>query len=120
MPICPRSTWTTQVQKTVTDYSSLLRPVRCSLLFMLAYLFVIRPDPEARAESASCGSPVRGAQAALAACRTVAIASAGSAEAGNRGALRAAQLKEQTFDLVRQKPADTARAMQAWMREEHS
>ena len=33
-------------------------------------------------------------------------------------AQRAAQLKMQAFELVRQKPMDTARAMQAWMREE--
>jgi hypothetical protein len=32
--------------------------------------------------------------------------------------MRAAQLKAQTFELVRQKPVDTARAMQAWLREE--
>jgi hypothetical protein len=30
----------------------------------------------------------------------------------------AALLKEQTFELARQNPVDTARAMQAWMREE--
>jgi hypothetical protein len=31
---------------------------------------------------------------------------------------RAAQLKSKAFELVRQKPLDTARAMQTWMREE--
>jgi hypothetical protein len=34
--------------------------------------------------------------------------------------MRAAQLKAQTFELARQKPLDTARTMQAWLREEES
>jgi hypothetical protein len=55
-------------------------------------------------------------QPALTAAQVQSLA-AGSAETGH-GGLRAAQLKEQTFELVRQKPVDTARAMQAWMREE--
>jgi len=31
---------------------------------------------------------------------------------------RAAQLKEQTIELIKQKPVNTARAVQAWMRED--
>jgi hypothetical protein len=33
---------------------------------------------------------------------------------------RAAQLKEQTIEQIKQKPANTARAVQAWLREEPS
>jgi hypothetical protein len=33
---------------------------------------------------------------------------------------RAAQLKEQTIELIKQKPVNTARAVQAWLREEPS
>jgi flagellar biosynthesis/type III secretory pathway M-ring protein FliF/YscJ len=32
----------------------------------------------------------------------------------------AAQLKEQTIEMIRQKPVNTARAVQAWLREEPS
>ncbi len=39
----PAPTWTTKVQKTVSDYSSILRPVALLVLFMLACLFVLRP-----------------------------------------------------------------------------
>ncbi|MGB9079006.1 MAG: flagellar basal-body MS-ring/collar protein FliF [Terracidiphilus sp.] len=111
----PAPTWTTKVQKTVTDYSSLLRPLSLLALFMMAYLFVIRPIQK---HALSPGQLGPGTQAALAGGAAPSLP-AGAAEAVNP-ALRAAQLKEQTFDLVRQKPADTARAMQAWMREGHS
>jgi hypothetical protein len=36
------------------------------------------------------------------------------------GAVRAAQLKEETAELIKQKPLHTARAVQAWLREETS
>jgi flagellar M-ring protein FliF len=111
----PAPTWTTKVQKTVTDYSPLLRPLSLLALFMLAYLFVIRPIQKHALSPAQLGA---GGQAALAGAGAQALA-AGSQDLGG-GTLRAAQLKEQTFELVRQKPVDTARAMQAWMREEQS
>ena len=110
-------TWTTQVQKTVSDYSSLLRPMSLLLLFMLAYVLVLRPIQKHALSTNQLGAPGAPGQPALTAAQLQSL-SAGSAEAGNGGVLRAAQLKEQTFDLVRQKPVDTARAMQAWMREE--
>ena len=107
----PVPTWTTKVQKTVSDYSSLLRPVSLLALFMLAYLFVIRPIQKHALSPAQLGS---GGQAALAGGAAQALPTASP----EMSALRAAQLKNQTFELVRQKPVDTARAMQAWMREE--
>ena len=66
-------TWTTQVQKTVSDYSSLLRPMSLLLLFMLAYMLVSTADPETRSEY----EPACGARCARTTCphgRTVAIA----------------------------------------------
>jgi hypothetical protein len=36
------------------------------------------------------------------------------------GTARAAQLKEQTVEMIRQKPLHTARAVQAWLHEEPS
>jgi flagellar M-ring protein FliF len=107
----PAPTWATQVQKTVSDYSSLLRPVSLLVLFVLAYLFVLRPVQK---HALSPGEPAT--QPALAAAQTQSLA---AGEASN-DTLRAAKLKEQAIELVRQKPQGTARAMQAWMREEPS
>jgi flagellar M-ring protein FliF len=109
--------WTEKVQKTVTDYSSLLRPVSLLALFLLAYLFVLRPIQK---QALAPGQPYA-AQPALA---------GGPGGAGNRIAMgqvemidetrRAALLKEQTIELIKQKPANTSRALQAWLREEPS
>jgi len=109
----PAAGWATQVQKTVSDYSSLLRPISLLLLFVLAYLFVVRPVQK---QALSRNELTAGMQPALASGNTQSLASGPSYAADN--AQRAAQLKMQAFELVRQKPLDTARAMQAWMREE--
>ena len=109
----PVAGWTTQVQKTVSDYSSLLRPLSLLLLFVLAYLFVVRPVQK---QALSRNELTAGLQPALA------TANAQSLTTGSFSAIedtqRAARLKMQASELVRQKPLDTARAMQAWMREE--
>jgi flagellar M-ring protein FliF len=107
--------WTEKVQKTVTDYSSLLRPVSLLVLFLLAYMFVLRPIQK---QALGPGMAPQMAQPALAAGGRV-----------DRLPLpvdmvddtrRAAQLKEQTIELIKQKPVNTARAVQAWLREEPS
>jgi hypothetical protein len=41
-------------------------------------------------------------------------------ELSSGGRARAALLKEQTAEMIRQKPVNTARAVQAWLREEPS
>lgn len=109
----PPANWVSQVQKTVTDYSSLLRPISLLALFLIAYLFVLRPVQKI---VLSPGSAVP--QQAFAA-NTAQTLAAGSSGTGDE-TLRAAQLKEQAIEMIRQKPVDTARAMQAWMREEPS
>jgi flagellar biosynthesis/type III secretory pathway M-ring protein FliF/YscJ len=101
------------VQKTVTDYSSLLRPASLLALFLLAYAFVIRPVQK-QALKPIAPEP----QPALAATGTT--PSLGPGPPGTEETIRAAQLKEKAIELIRQKPVDTARAMQAWMREEPS
>jgi flagellar M-ring protein FliF len=103
------------VQKTVSDYSSLLRPLSLLVLFMLAYVLVLRPVQK---HALSANQLAAGTQPALAAAAANAQPLT-AAEIGP-GIHRAAQLKAQTVDLVRQKPVDTARAMQAWMREGES
>jgi flagellar M-ring protein FliF len=113
----PAPTWTTQVQKTVSDYSSALRPLSLLALFVLAYLFVIRPVQKHALSPASL--PAKTSEPLLAAAHQEALPSGVTNEFG-QGAMRAAQLKQETVDLIKQKPMHTARALQAWMREEPS
>ena len=63
----PAPNWTEKVQKAVTDYSSLLRPVSLLVLFMLAYLFVLRPIQK---QALAPGQPYQAEQPALPARRT--------------------------------------------------
>ena len=80
-------------------------------LFLLAYLFVLRPVQK------HALAPVDAAtQQALTASKAQLLAT-GSGGMGDE-TLRAAKLKEQAIELIRQKPLGTAHAMQAWMREE--
>jgi len=107
--------WTTKVQKTVSDYSSLLRPVSLLALFVLAWLFMVRPVQKHVLSPAYL--PAR-TEPALAAPQAE-LGAMHAPELG-RGTVRAALLKEQTAELIRQKPQHTARAVQAWLREEPS
>jgi flagellar M-ring protein FliF len=109
-------TWTTQVQKTVTDYSGLLRPASLLVLFVLVYLFVLRPVQKSvlTARPAPAGS-----DHLLPSPQPGAVPVARPAELG-AGSARAAQLKEETAEMIKQKPVHTARAVQAWLREEPS
>jgi flagellar M-ring protein FliF len=106
--------WEVKAQKAVTDYSSLVRPVSLLLLFIMAYLFVLRPIQRqafAPGQSYPVAEPaLEGAQA-----NRLAIGAGGMND--TRGAN---QLKEQTIEMIRQKPVNTARAVQAWLREEPS
>ena len=109
-------TWTAKVQKTVLDYSSILRPASLLVLFLLAYLFVLRPVQ--KHVLATVQLPAR-AEAALEAPQ-VEGGAAHTPELSGGGRARAALLKEQTAEMIRQKPVHTARAVQAWLREEPS
>ena len=120
----PAPVLTDKIHKALTDYSSLLRPVSLLLLFLMAYLFVLRPIQKHALTPAQLPA---GTQPALAAG---AGAAAGVGTATNRltastpeipdATRRATQLKERTVELVKQKPVNTARAMQAWLSEEPS
>ncbi len=103
-----------RVQKTVADYSNLLRPASLLLLFLMAYLFVLRPIQK---QALGAGVTLAIEQPALARPATseqLALTAAETSQVTHR----AGQLKEQTIDLIKQKPVDTARAVQAWLREE--
>jgi flagellar M-ring protein FliF len=110
----PAPTLVERAQKTVTDYSSLARPLSLLGLFLLAYLFVLRPIQK---QALAPGQPM--AQPALPGAPRTDRIGAGPAETID-DTRRAAQLKEQTIELIKQKPANTARAVQAWLREEPS
>jgi flagellar M-ring protein FliF len=109
----PATGWTNEVQKAVSDYSSVLRPLSLLVLFVLAYLFMVRPvQKQAFSQKELPG----GLQPALATGVTQSLPTVSFNTLDNTE--RAAQLKSKAFELVRQKPLDTARAMQTWMREE--
>jgi flagellar M-ring protein FliF len=112
----PAPTWIQESGKALTDYSSVLRPVSLLMLFLLAYLFVLRPIQK---QALRPGLPGGGAQPALAAGPGMERLTAGPAEQAS-GTQRATQLKQQAIESTKQKPANTARAIQAWLREEPS
>jgi flagellar M-ring protein FliF len=99
-----------KVQKSVMEYANLLRPASLLVLFILAYLFAIRPVQK-QLLGAMQAQPMPPALPAPQ--KTDRFGSADSAE----GAKRAAQLREQTIEGIKQKPEDTTRALQAWLRE---
>lgn len=108
-------TWSTKAQKAVTDYSSLLKPISLLALFMLAYLFVLRPIQK---HALSPNQP----QLVQPELEGPAVANR-LATGYSRGGLdtrEATELKDKTIELIRQKPVNTARAVQAWLREEPS
>jgi flagellar M-ring protein FliF len=104
--------WGQKAEKAVTDYSSLLRPVSLLLLFVLAYLFVLRPIQK---KALSPGQSYQAPQPVLENAPASRLGMGGIND--TRGAT---QLKEQTIEMIRQKPVNTARAVQAWLREEPS
>ena len=108
--------WIQQQGKNLSNYSSLLRPASLLALFLLAYLFVVRPIQK---QALAPGQAPRSAPAALASGAGLEQLAMGSLEQRN-GNQRAVQLKAQTIELVNQKPANTIRAVQAWLHEEHS
>lgn len=117
----PATGWATKVQKAVVDYSPALRPIALLAMFIIVYVFVIRPVQkqvlsQAQLPAGGGAQPALAAAGAAAQVQPLAVA-AMTPELGG-GNMRASQLKSQTFELVRQKPLDTARAMQAWLREE--
>jgi flagellar M-ring protein FliF len=112
----PAPSWFEKTDKAVTDYSSLLRPIGLLVLFLMAYMFVLRPiQKQALAQNQL--SP--GGQLALAGGAGQDHLSSGTADPGESNR-RAAQLKELTVELVKQKPVHTARVVQKWLREEPS
>jgi flagellar M-ring protein FliF len=105
-----------KAQKNVGEYTSILRPVSLLVLFVLAYMFVLRPIQK---HALAPGQPQVAEQTALAGAPGAGRLAAGSPELADE-TRRATQLREQTIETIKQKPVNTARAVQAWMREEPS
>jgi flagellar M-ring protein FliF len=106
------SSWTNEVQKAVTDYSSVLKPAALLLLFVMAYIFLFRP-----VQKHALAMPLRPKEDPL--------LTAGIPNALPRGpddeelqAIRVNKLREETAELIKLKPMHTARAVQTWLREE--
>jgi hypothetical protein len=78
----------------------------------MAYLFVLRPIQR---EALRTGQPRVAEQPVLAAPAKMENFSLGPDVSD--ATLRAGQLKDETIELIKQKPADTTRAVQAWLRE---
>jgi flagellar M-ring protein FliF len=112
----PAPNWIKQSEKTVSDFSSLLRPISLVVLFLLAYLFVLRPiQKQALKPGLASGGP----PPALPGGPPMDRLTGGSAEPTD-GNQRATQLKQQAIELTKLKPANSARALQTWLREEPS
>ena len=115
--------------KDFSAYSSLLRPASLLALFLMAYLFVVRPiqkhalapSPAAQQAlgSASGAGPGNGLGPGLGTAPGLESFALNVPELGSTNQ-RATQLKDQTIELIKQKPANTTRAVQAWLREEPS
>jgi flagellar M-ring protein FliF len=108
----PAPGWSQKAQKAVTDYSSLIRPVALLALFLMAYLFVLRPIQK---QALAPGLPMPEGQPVL-----DSPTAPGMLGRGTYDTQGAKQLKEQTIEMIRQKPVNTSRAVQAWLREEPS
>ncbi len=105
-----------KVQKAVTEYAALLRPVSLLVLFLLAYLFVLRPIQKQALGPGSVQAPEQPALDRPAGAEQLAL---GAAKVEN-ATERAGHLKSQTIEMIKQKPINTTRAVQAWLREEAS
>ena len=87
---------------------------------MLAWLFIVRPVQKHVLSPAYLPTPAQAAALAGSQTETPALHASMHAPELGKGTVRAALLKEQTAELIRQKPVNTARAVQAWLREEPS
>jgi len=114
-PDIPAANWMDQGRRIVTDYSSILRPVSLLALFVMAYLFVVRPIQK---QALSPTQPQLGAQHALGGSSGPLLGK-GSADS-DETKQTASRLKDQTVELIKQRPVNTARAVQTWLREESS
>lgn len=114
----PAPNWMDKGRKVVTDYSSVLRPASLLLLFMLAYLIIVRPIQKQVMSQAPAQLSAPG-QASLAGGPGMIRLGGGYADR-DESAQEATKLKDQMVGVIKQKPVNSTRAVQAWLREEQS
>ena len=107
-----------KLRKGLADYSNIVRYAALLALFLIVYLFTLRPmQKKVFASSTSNGlAPPRDIPS-LAGSGTAELATTSSTglSDGDPGTLL---LKKQIVDLVQAEPATTTRAVQAWLRED--
>lgn len=113
----PPPNWMDKGRKVAADYSSLLRPVSLLFLFMLAYLFIVRPVQKQVLSQAllPAGAPAH----ALPGGQGMDRLGAGYSDRDD-SPQAATKLKEQMVEVIKQKPVNSTRAVQSWLREEQS
>ena len=109
----PVMSWPDRMQKAVAESSPALRPLALLLLFVLTYFFIIRP---VQRRALSSTPAVAAVQPQLPSTPIDSLPSP-TAEANSA---RATHLKEQALEKLRQNPMQTTRAVQGWLREEHT
>lgn len=102
-----------QLQRAVSESSSVWRPLSLLALFILAYFFVIRPVQK---HALSAAPAVSASQPQLPGDHMEVLPGVAS----QSGPQRAVQLKEQALEMLRQNPLQTTRAVQGWIREGNS
>jgi flagellar M-ring protein FliF len=115
----PAPNWMDQGRRIATDYSSLLRPVSLLVLFMLAYLFIVRPIQKQVMSAAPAQLSAAPAQASLPTGTGMNRLSGVSTDR-DEITQAAAKLKEQMVGVIKESPVNSTRAVQAWLREEQS
>ena len=108
--------WVQKESKTLSNYSPLLRPAGLLVLFLLAYLFMLRPFQKQVMAPARAAAPQQPALPPSPGAEQLPMSHA-EPRLGNP---RAAKLKEQTIEMIKQNPMNTTRAVQAWLHEESS
>ena len=113
----PPPNWMDKGRKVAADYSSLLRPVSLLFLFMLAYLFIVRPVQKQVLSQQLL--PASATAHALGGGQGMDRLGAGYADRDD-SPQAATKLKDQMVEVIKQKPVNSTRAVQSWLREEQS
>ncbi len=102
--------WSNEVRKMLSDYASLLRLASVLSLLGLAYFLVLRPVQKQIFAGADQEKALESGRV-----KPLTIAIPDEISEDSR---RASELREQALELIRQKPQNTTRAVQAWLRED--
>ncbi len=107
-----------KVRKGLADYSNIVRYAAVLALFLIVYLFTLRPMQKrvfASVTSKELAPPKETPALAGTVTAELATSSAPGLTEGDAGTLL---LKKQIIDLVQAEPATTTRTVQAWLRED--